>query len=242
MPRGAPDYSNVTAYNPLHRLDDDAELAARLGSVNVFDRAGNVIYIDTFSKGIPQWTIHTYGTGSAASVTTERAASPPFSLKMTTGSDGAHAIKAELKMPYHHDCKMGVEYSFTHHVNSLEHWCVLYHRDGATRREYFVVLDIDDGVIKVYDSDGAYKNFASGLNLKSDAFVFNQCKLVVDTENDAYVRFTFNNQTWSLEDYAPHEVSESSVPYIAVNVQFTGDAGSSRDHYLDNVIVTQNEP
>jgi len=242
MARGAPDYSNVTAANPLHRLDDMAELAARLGSVDVFDRSGNVIYLETFSGGREQWSDATYGTGAAVAITTERVASPPFSLKMTTGGDGAHGVKVEYEVAYHHLCKMGLEYAFTHHINSEYHRMQFFHHEGETRYEYIVRFDIQNSEVQVYDSDGTYKAFATSVNLKSDAFIFNQAKLVVDVENNAYVRFTFNDETWLLGDYAPYEVAESSVPYLSIYAYFIGDAGSNRDHYIDNVIVTQNEP
>lgn len=242
MPRGAPDYSNVRADNPLHRLDDMAELAARLGSVVTFDRGGDVILLDTFANGMPQWAPATYGTGANVELTTERAASPPFAVKMTTGQDDAQAAVISLEIPYHHLCKMGLEYSITHHVNQINHLMHFYHRDGETRYLYRVLFDINNGKIYVTHSDGAYKKVAEGLNLKSDAFIFNQVKLVVDTENNQYVRLTFNDETWLLGDYAPLEAVESSVPYIEALIQVGGDAGSNRDIYVDNVIVTQNEP
>jgi len=242
MPRGAPDYGNVTAANPLHRLDDMAELAARLGSVDVFDRSGNVIYLDTFSQGKPQWADATYGSGAAVSLTTERAASPPFSVKMTTGQDEEQAAVISLEIAYHHLCKMGLEYSITHHVDQVNHVMHFYHRDGTTRYLYRILFDVSNGKIYVTHSDGAYKKFAEGLNLKSDAFVFNQVKLVVDTENNQYTRLTFNDETWLLDDYAPLATAESSVPYIEALIQIGGPAGSNLDHYVDNVIITQNEP
>jgi len=46
MPFGAPDFSNVQKISTLHRLDDMAELAVRLGSPYIWDRQGDVIYID----------------------------------------------------------------------------------------------------------------------------------------------------------------------------------------------------
>ena len=242
MPRGAPDYSNVRAYEPLHRLDDHAELAARLGSVVTFDRGGNVIYLDTFSQGSPQWGLMPYGSGAELKVATEHASSPPFSLRMRTGQDGAHAAKATIQVPYHHHCRMGLEYAFTHTIDSTDHFFDFLHWDGEWKYSYGVVFKIQTGELKVRDKELGWWVFADGLHLKSDAFLFNRAKLVIDTKNNKYVRFTFNDETWLLNEYEPPLTEITSIPYLEPSVQFTGDEGHNRDHYIDDVIVTQNEP
>lgn len=221
---------------------DLGELAVRLGSVVAFDRSGNVIFLDTFEKGSSRWWPNVSGEGAQVVISSFKVASPPYSLALTTGSDASHAAKTTLKLPYPYLSRMGLEYSFTHTPDSLYHYFEFLHRDGSKRRLYRILFRLQEGELDLDVLDEGWVNFASGIVLTSDDNLFNQGKLVVDLTENKYVRFTFNNLTWLLDDYAAPEYDEDSVPYIEVSVQFTGDLGATRIHYLDNVIVTQNEP
>lgn len=242
MTRTTPDYSNVRAYGQTHRLDDLAEAVCRLGSVDTFHRQGRVIYIDDFSQGIPQWGSATYGTGAEFGLSTYRALSPPYSLRFRTGGDGACGSKGMIKLPYRYLSKMGLEYSFTHEINSLYHFMEFHHWDGTTKRTYRILFDIQADTIKLYDHNGVYQEIVSGRGLASDGWLFHTAKLVMDLENNRYDRFYHNDKDYDISDYLPYEEAQSSVPFLEIAIQFTGDVGSNRVHYVDNLIVTQGEP
>lgn len=241
MPRGAKDYSNVKAYGPMSRLDDHAELAVRLGSPDSFERSGRVIYIDDFSKGKPQWSSAGYGTGSRFQLSPLRALSPPFSLEMRTGGDGAHGIKTTLELPYHTLYKLGLEYAFTHTTQSLYHYFEIIHYDGDNKHLFLVVFDIQGDTLMVRDHNGDYWTFGTDVGAQTDAWLFHRAKLIVDTETGEYVRFIHNDEVYELDDYSPLVQVADTVPHLEVVVQFTGDEGSNREHYVDDVIVTQAE-
>ena len=56
MAHGAPDWFGTTPQGMVHRVADLAELAARLGSPDVFDRRGNVLFMDSFENGQNNWS------------------------------------------------------------------------------------------------------------------------------------------------------------------------------------------
>ena len=62
MAHGYPDYGLAAALQNIYAIVDLGELAARLGAVSVFSRAGSTLFQDTFDSGLGKWSI---GKGSA---------------------------------------------------------------------------------------------------------------------------------------------------------------------------------
>jgi hypothetical protein len=64
MARGGPDYSIQTDNLALYSQDVN-ELAARTGSIDVIQRAGNVVYTESFENGLYGWYVGAFGATSA---------------------------------------------------------------------------------------------------------------------------------------------------------------------------------
>lgn len=242
MPRGAPDYSNVRAPESLTRLDDMAELAARTGTLSTYERSGSVVRQIDFSDGMSLWYTALYGSGAQVEVSAQRSVSAGYSLKFVTGQDGARGAIAIYKLPYLKLSRMGLEYSFTHTVDSEFHHFVFYHLNGTIKRIYWIRFNIQSGLIQLRQYGDTWVNIVTGLNLKTDEWTLYTTKLVVDLENDCYVRFFLNDKMYNISEYKPAELTVSSIPYLEIAIQFNGDPASNRTHYVDNVIITQNEP
>lgn len=219
-----------------------AELAASLTPVKRYDRRGDVIFVDSFEKGMGSWVGATYGTGAAVNLSSKVALFGGISLSLTTGSDGAQAAKASLQLPYPVESKAGLEYSFTHHPNLVYHYFHFYQRDGATRYEYIVRFDIQNGLLSVRTPGPAWTQFASGVTLDTGQDQFHAAKLVADCVNFKYMRFLFNDTSYDLSAYAPYSVAEVVAAYVQAAIQVDGPAGSNLEAFMDNVIVTVNEP
>jgi len=118
MPHGAPDWSNVVKYEKVHRLDDMAELVARLGSLVIYDRRGDLVWCDSFEYGLQAWEKDPQGTGAAALVTCEAFRSRGFCAKMIAGSDGYALVRIARFFPLLIPGKHGCEFSWTLHKDS----------------------------------------------------------------------------------------------------------------------------
>src|SRR3989304_7205960 len=70
-------------------LLDQAELAARIGSFNVYDRRGQVIWFDHFQSGIAPWLRFEHGTGAAVLLENGLTYIGGFALKLRAGGAGA---------------------------------------------------------------------------------------------------------------------------------------------------------
>jgi len=98
MAHGQPDYGMYTLANTIYRLTDMGELAARLGSINTYDRRGDVIFLDSFESGLTAWSPSSACTGSDLVQSAKHARSGGFSAKFVCGSDGTR--QAQLAKQY----------------------------------------------------------------------------------------------------------------------------------------------
>ena len=223
-------------------VGDLAELASRLGGLNTFNREGNVIYIENFESGAPQWSESGYGAGADMMVSSLRALSPPFSLQLTTGSSEERGIKTTLNLPLFERSVFGLEYAFTHELATSEHIAHFYVHEGTKRYEYFVKLDVSAGELELKVDNGDWDVFASGLNMKTDAWTFHQLKLVVDTVDNEYVRFLYDDTEYDLSAYVPNEEPDTDPPGIEIAIQYKASYAANLVTHIDNVIITRNEP
>lgn len=242
MPRGAPDYSNVRAYGPVHRLDDMAELAARLGSPNTHDRRGRVVMLETFEHGLGGWDATGYGTGSSIVPTPDVFRSGPFGLKMVAGSDGASAAKIVRRVPYPELSKFGVEISFMIEAHTYYIDVVLSRMDGTDEHQFYVRYDNTALEIQVKDTDGNFETVWEDIDLGSTRPVFQTVKVVADFETDYFVRVQVNDEQVSLPTYPAYIFANPDNSHARVDVKLWGEAAYNGFSYFDDIILTQAEP
>lgn len=242
MSRGAPDYSNVKAANPLHRVDDLAELAARLGSPVTHDRGGSVLFLDSFTYGLGGWDATGYGTGASVALVPTPFRSGPFAVKMVAGSDGASAAKIVRRVPYPVLNQYGLEMSYRMEANTAYIDMVLSRMDGTNEHSFYVRYDNLLNELQIKDSDGNFEAVATGMELWGDRAIFHNLKLVVDLEDDEFVRLVSNDCPYLLTDKPAYVFANADNPHVRIDVKLWGNAGANGFSYFDDVILTQNEP
>ena len=241
MPHGHPDWGASAQLSTVYSLQDLAELAARLGSINTFDRRGNVVFLDDFEAGLSRWEVGTYGTGAAAVVSVYRSHSGAYAAKLTTGSDGAQAIEIRRQIPRPVAGKIGLEFSWAWDGPL---WCVVVSLDlfnGATYDHYVVAFYRSTDLITLRDAAGVAQTIASGLLMQTDHLMFHTAKLVVDTESRKYVRLLFDRNSYDLSAYGCQAIADASTPRLVLLIGPWGNTANNIDTYVDDVIVTQNE-
>jgi len=242
MPRGAPDYSNVTAVGPFHRLDDMAELAARLGSPATFDRRGRIIFIDSFEHGMASWEVGGSGTGTAVVVSPTHKRSKAFSVKMTNGSTANWSAQIARAFPYPDLNKYGLEFSVMF-ANAPKYLiATLSKRDGTQEHQFQIMYMGDEDELVVTIPGGSSVAVIEDLDLSTGYGLFHTFKLVADFENNEYVRVSVNDQVVDLSDYEPYTFAHVSSPHVNVVFTFYGHDAENIDCYIDDVILTQAEP
>jgi len=219
----------------------NAELAVRLGSIDTYDKRGNVLLSDAFESSTLKWLIATSGTGSAVSISTNAAVQGDSSCKLTSGSNGAR-IAAILK--YIHPQvygRLGAEFSFTVFTNTETVTLQFNHSDGTTDYIHLVVYDHTNSKLKYTGSGGTF-DIATGITLESGFTTFHTMKLVIDSLTKKPVRLLVNEQSFDLSSYSPTVQGAGSEAWVSMAVYHISAPGVVNSIYIDNVIITQNEP
>lgn len=220
-----------------------AELAARLGSIHTFDRRGDVVWFDDFESGIAEWEVSIVGVGDTATLSTARARTGATSCLLTTGSATNPEVAIAHYFPTPVYTGMGVEFSVAFFDQFTDIWFQVVTYDGTDSWFPRIKLDRANDKLQYYDSAGAYQDIATGLLLYHNDYFFRTLKLVYDTSIDEYKRLIYNNQTYDLSGIALRKVAAvGSDPYAFLDIQLTGRTGFTDTAYIDDVIITQNEP
>jgi hypothetical protein len=216
-----------------------AELAARLGSIDTFDRRGQVIFMDDFESGtLGRWTDVSFGPNSKISLSTAYANRGAFSAKFVCGE----AVNDTATM-LHYMCypvlgKIGLEAAVEWHGAESFRFCwqqMLY--TGAKLYYAFVRLDINAETLSYLDSAGAWQVFASGI--KPYAHMFRNSKLVVDFLAEKFVRFTLDATEYDLSAYGLRYIVSAAAPGYVLGLAHSRYDGAVTDTiYIDDIIVT----
>lgn len=222
-------------------LDDLAELAGRLGSIDVYDRRGYVLWWDDFNHGPGAWRTRVDGTGAEVKVSAVYPLWPPYCLKLTAGSDSsvfAEAIK--YLAPIASDT-LGVEVAiaFQSPFDKLRLEIELH--DATQIHRGRIELNDTDQKIYYQDEDDVNQELDDLPNLWESYSTYYNLKLVVDFSTDYYVRFLFGNTSYDLSAYPLRVEGDPSDPHINISIWLYGRVGENDACNLDGVIITQNE-
>jgi len=242
MTHTAPDWGANAPKATIYSLSDLAELAARLGSIDTYERRGDVIFLEDFESGLMRWTSDLTGVGGVLpSVTSEVAASGFQSIKSTTPTGDNNLV--HLGHTHHLPIlgRIGCECAFRFTTNLF-----------ADDTGYFqLALNIYTGQrwkiasvrfrsfdLEYYDDSG---NWIEIANINAGELRFHRLKFVVDFLKSLYVRAIFDNVVFLLS--APcRDIADTSPLGLDVDIYWHGPAAVGRDTWLDDFILTQNEP
>ncbi len=242
MAHGTPDWGVTAGRVTTYQLTDLGELAARLGSPITFDRRGDVIWWDDFECGFSHWLTTPSGAGATAALSTARARNGRTSALLVAGSDANHSEQMVHRQAVPTLSRLGSEFSFSLDTNDHTINLIVRTQDGTTQATYSVRWDGVLNVLQYQDSGAALVTFATNIILPEDETLFNTFKLVVDASTGQYVRFLLNESSYSLSGIGGRVDPVAAAPMEEVFIVNTGLAGFNAAAYIDDVILTQNEP
>ncbi len=242
MVHTALDYSTKYKLATIFGQIDTGELAARLGSPVVYDRRGNLMWMDDFEDGINKWAPETNGLGGAVESSIETAFFGAKSCKLTAGSTlGRYAqIRRSFQLPI----LGGVGVEYTHNVFVTGDYLRLTVQFLYGGTVYVASVQYDGSDDKLYYLNDANVYVESGIELDLVLSVdnFYTLKLVADFRNNKYMRLMFANKFADLSAHNLYTTPAAGPDFMSVAIHLKGDAASNRFCYIDNVILTQNEP
>jgi len=242
MAHGYPDWGIFTSKKTVYALQDMAELAARLGSIITFDRRGDLLWYDDFEENINKWNLTFSGVGANIALSTDTARNGGSSAILTTGDAIGDYAYMDRFIPYPVLSSIGFELSFTTNDNLdfIEFTLAFY--DGSflyiARVRYYPATD----KFQYVDSTGTYQDLISDFPLRADVHLFHTMKLTIDMKEGKYRYFIINATTKSLEGVDLWKFSSNIEPHLMVRVYSRSAVAGNQSIYVDDAIITQNEP
>lgn len=242
MAHGAPDYSNVVKPKYTYRTDDLAELVARLSKSQSFNRSGEVLFYDDFEYGYDNYVIQEFGADAAVNLYTDKFVSKGICCELIPGSDGAMWSAITYRLPYIQIGNLATEFRFNYEDFVSKVDVYLYNDDGETQLGSIYRFDFDNQIISVYDESGSWQEIEDSLVLPTPETIFNFIKVVTNFDDRTYHKIYVNNQNWDVSDYGIKEYNTAGQGYMYFKIIAYGTATKNPSFWVDNIIVTGNEP
>ena len=241
MAHGYPDWGGAAPIPTVYGVQDFGEIPARLKSVVTFDRRGNIILMDDFEDGVGAWALAASGATYAFNWDAQYPYTGGFCAKMETPTDEDEYLQANRRFPYPVLSKLGGEVCF-----SYLHFCkyfqiYLYLSDGTYAHEPKVRWKQADEIWQVRDENEVWHDVGSAFKIYDVQTAAYFAKLVVDYENEKYVRLLVNNQTIDLSAYSYYKIATPTAPRGTLQIELTS-RWAVAEAYIHHAIITQNEP
>uniref|UniRef100_A0A6H2A1E6 Uncharacterized protein n=1 Tax=viral metagenome TaxID=1070528 RepID=A0A6H2A1E6_9ZZZZ len=242
MVHGQPDYGISQARMNVYSVPDPGEAAIRLGAPSTFDRRGDTVHQDIFDQTTLQWYASIEeGTGSAA-LTTDRCLSTDKSMLLTTGTAYGERVMVHKYLEFPREARWGFEFAFMLDSVSQELMWQAYIDDLTTMYVPRVDLLGPTKVLRIA-IPGEYVTVATLTYLDASGWEWIHFKIVFDLATGKYIRLRFEDVEYDISAYSMATSATASTRRIDNRIQTTNKvATTARKCYIDNFIVTQNEP
>ncbi len=242
MPHGTPDWGLVGPKNITYGLDDLGEAVVRLGSPHRFDRRGDVCAAVDFRDGFGEFIRYNTVVAGNTGLCTGHSKQGAYSVILTSAGTNAGEQGGHIVVPYTEPSWIGGEFTFSVQVDADPWRLQLYWVDRAIVWQAILRYTPATGQLWYYDGGGIYRPFAAGVWTFPTDYLRHTMKLVVDMVTHQYVRVIFNELRYSLAGILARNAGGGAYTDIDMWALLERAIGSDMDMYIDNVIVTQNEP
>lgn len=242
MARGQPDFGMYAPKTTVGSLSDMAELAVRLGSIDSYDRRGDVILLDDF-EGTVLKCITGGMAGSAVALDATSVRSGSQAVKLTLAAVAASEVWIRKDTPVLISLRIGIEISFSVPATTYTFHIISYHYDGTNEVRGQCRLDFNAKELRIWDNALGWVLIASGLNFISVNHTYHTIKLVCDFSTSKFVRVMLNGTDYDISAYTLRSALSVTVPILRVEPTVVDNGGGiAASIWLDDLIFTMNEP
>jgi len=242
MPRGQPDYGAYQTKTVGATLADMGDLAVRLGSIVEYDRRGDIVYLDNFENTILKWDRLGVGGGTAA-LSSGEAKSGSQSVKLNTAAVLVCAINLLKSFVVLGTPRIGAEISLCNLGNNQDFLISLSYWSGAAGHRAVMRYDHSLGNIEVEDTAlGNWVVVAHVGAMRLAEHLFYPFKIVADFNTNRYIRCLFGGNEYDLSAILLPPQLLAGGAYYRVGITLNNDLAIAQAAWVDNFILTQNEP
>jgi len=242
MAHTLPDYTTKYKLAKIFGNVDNAELAARLGGPTTMDRRGNIIWYDDFEAAAALKWDPNIAPGGTVAYSAERAFMGNQSLKLVTDNDLGDFIVLRKSFPLPVERTIGLEFMF---CITVENPIVQPTLEGWDGTNYFIgqlLWNQLTGKLYYYNAGFAWTELPvyDATTLMYEPWFY--MKLVINWDTKEYVRAIFGGTTYDLSGIPMCESPSITLQHVDVYLGVENTAGAISTVYIDNVVLTQNEP
>jgi hypothetical protein len=242
MVHGTPDWGGSSPKITTYKLDDHAELAARLGSIVTFERRGDVIALEDFSQGGGMYNVGGIGVGEAGYLSCGGALSGGLCLALESGI-GAGSYEEVYRYQYAPvvgGIGMEIWVSPDALLDHLIPEMIVY--DGANQCDYQVRYNHLTGKLSVWDAGGVWRVIGTPGVINIGYGIYTPIKMVVDTGARQYVRVLFGDKAYDASAHGGRVTASAIVACLLARCAVYSVVPGGAIVKVDNWILTQNEP
>lgn len=218
------------------------EHALRTKGIFTSDRRGEIFWYDDFEGSVLHWNTSLSGTNAAVDLSTESALFGNQSCKLTAGSDGVQQASMTRKLSKPPTSRVGVEACFTMASLTSIIFLDIIVDDATYYMQGQIALDVVNNRLSYLNTSGGYTVFATDVGaLWGEIFAYYNMKLVIDPSTRKYLRCIFNDREYDMSTYDLFPSTSGAGRYMIINFYHRGQSGNPYI-YLDNIVVTANEP
>jgi len=219
-----------------------AELAARLGSLNVYHRGGQTVWFDRFDGGFSPWQIEENDETGSWTITTEGTEWGGYAGKLTSPSGGVGSITLMHRMSSAEINKWGIEVgvAFTSEFECFNIALARYTEDRCQYGSFEV--NRAENKFRVWNRLTGWENVGDLYVVVDENVSYHNMKLIIDMENLVYVRALFDEHSFDLREYELFNSGVDWLPQQTITIRFYGRDGSHDTAQLGHVLVTVGEP
>ena len=241
MPHGARDDANVEIDVDQYRLDDMAELAARLGSIVTIQRSGKVVFLDDFESGLGGWTTSFRAAGGQVVISNNATYQGGCSSRLDSGIGAIPTTTMTKWIPAFEWSSAGIACMWLVDNDLLSLTWVIKRYSGTRLTTWKVLYTRAAGTLSYFNAAGAPVVFATPGILAAGYKSFHAFKFVCDMTGVNYGRFYLDGVHYDLSAYLAADVASADLPYMQFSIELRGDTVNNTGATLDNVVLTFDE-
>lgn len=240
--RDYPDFGISTMGSSVSVIADLGELAARLGSPNLYDRQGNTFYIQSWEHGLGNWVTFSHATQKEPYVATFNLLRSPYVIALEQNGTTSTPTGIQTAVPHFTSGILGLEARFLYKASFR--WLDLSFTtyDGNDLRTAEIRIDVPEKKLYYRDDQNDWVEFGDLPDFNTTTPTWNFVKLVTDFNKDTYIRFIYNNTSFPLTDIPFYTTDSSVEKCLRLVIGLVGVFGTTGRVLVGDIIVTSNEP
>lgn len=241
MARGYPDWM-TDRYSTTYIVHEDlAELAARLGSVDTYDRSGKVILFDSFETTWGLWQKVGNTCQCDISYVYQYSRTGLYSLRFVDYHDTGGAVGVYRLLQFPRPVNCGYEISFTIHNYTKEVRILVEIWDGYMVNMAGIKYNHQQNKVYYFGHTGNWIAFAESCSLPSVQLLYHTMKFVIDFQNKTYIRCLLDSYTQRFREPFYYGSDTVQQPYQKFSFWTSVSYRPCPYVYVDDFIYTENE-